>query len=69
LGNPLDQSRIGSYLAPGLPIAIDGVHPPAVAAPALGDDTAGVLRDWLGLSDEEVESLSESRTVATGSAG
>ena len=31
---PLDQPRIGEYLAPGLPIAIDGVYPPAVAAPA-----------------------------------
>jgi 2-methylfumaryl-CoA isomerase len=69
LFSPLDQPRIGSYLAPGLPIAIGGVHAPAVAAPALGDDTAGVLRDWLGLSTEEVERLIESRTVATGSAG
>src|ERR1700726_2061819 len=32
----LDQPRIGQYLAPGLPIGIDGAYPPAVAAPALG---------------------------------
>ena len=47
---PLDQPRIGSYLAPGLPMSIDGTYPPAVAAPAVGDDTAAVLSEWLGLS-------------------
>ncbi|HTM83576.1 MAG TPA: CoA transferase, partial [Mycobacterium sp.] len=39
LFTPLDQPRIGQYLAPGLPVSIGGVYPPAVAAPALGDDT------------------------------
>ncbi len=46
----LDQPRIGEYLAPGLPVAINGDYPPAVPAPALGDDTAAVLTEWLGLS-------------------
>lgn len=64
----LDQPRIGSYLAPGLPISIGGQYPPAVAAPALGDDTVGVLGDWLGLSAEEVSALVASGTVATGHA-
>ena len=44
----LDQPRIGEYLAPGLPMSIDGVYPPAVAAPALGDDTAAVLARLAG---------------------
>ncbi len=35
----LDQPRIGRHLAAGLPLSIDGVYPPAVAAPELGDDT------------------------------
>src|ERR1700754_565451 len=39
----LDQPRIGRYLAPGLPIQIDGAYPPPAPAPALGDDTAAVL--------------------------
>ena len=64
----LDQPRIGKYLAPGLPMSIDGAYSPAVAAPALGDDTATVLRDWLGLSPEEIDRLTESGTVASGSA-
>ena len=50
----LDQPRIGEYLAPGLPMSIGGVYPPAVAAPALGDDTAAVLAEWLGLSADEI---------------
>lgn len=61
----LDQPRIGRYLAPGLPIAIDGAYPPAVAAPALGDDTAAVLTEWLGMPADEVERLARSGTVAT----
>lgn len=59
----LDQPRIGEYLAPGLPVAINGEYAPAVAAPALGDDTAGVLTEWLGLSEGDVEALNESGTV------
>ena len=60
----LSQPRIGEYLAPGLPMSIDGSYPPAAPAPALGDDTAAVLRDWLGLSPEEIGVLTESGTVA-----
>ena len=64
----LDQPRIGRYLAPGLPVSIGGVYPPAVPAPALGDDTAAVLAERLGLSADEIAALSESGTVATDSA-
>ena len=65
---PLNQPRIGEYLAPGLPMAFDGGYPQAVAAPALGDDTADVLIECLGLTEDEVVALTESGTVATGSA-
>jgi 2-methylfumaryl-CoA isomerase len=60
----LNQPRIGEYLAPGLPMSIDGVYPPAVAAPALGDDTRAVLAEWLSLSPAEINRLVESGTVA-----
>ena len=66
---PLDQPRIGTYLAPGLPISIGGQYPPAVASPALGDDTVSVLSEWLGLTADEVDRLVESGAVATGRAG
>jgi 2-methylfumaryl-CoA isomerase len=61
---PLDQPRIGQYLAPGLPLSIDGAYPPAVAAPALGDDTAAVLGEWLGMTPDEIGRHIESGTVA-----
>jgi 2-methylfumaryl-CoA isomerase len=60
----LDQPRIGRYLAPGLPLSIGGEYPPAVAAPALGDHTAAVLRDRLGLTPEEIDRLVAAGTVA-----
>jgi 2-methylfumaryl-CoA isomerase len=62
----LNQPRIGTYLAPGLPMSIEGRYPPAIASPALGDDTTGVLGEWLGLTTDEVSRLVESGTVATG---
>ncbi|KUH99046.1 CoA transferase [Mycobacterium sp. IS-3022] len=64
----LDQPRIGTYLAPGLPMSIGGRYPSATASPALGDDTAGVLNDWLDMSADEVDRLVRAGTVATGRA-
>lgn len=60
----LDQPRIGSYLAPGLPMSIDGMYSPAVTSPALGDDTAAVLAEWLSMDSAEVDRLMASGTVA-----
>lgn len=60
---PLDQPRIGEYLAPGLPMSIGGVYPPAAVAPALGDDTAAVLGEWLGLTPDEIARLADAGTV------
>ena len=45
---PLDQPRIGTYPAPGLPMSVDGVHTPAAAAPALGQDNETLPAEWLG---------------------
>lgn len=60
---PLDQPRIGEYLAPGLPMAIGGVYPAAAVAPALGDDTAAVLGEWLGLGADDITRLTDAGTV------
>ncbi len=45
---PLDQPRIGTYLAPGLPMSFDGNHIRAHAAPSLGAHNDAVVVDWLG---------------------
>lgn len=45
---PLEQDRIGDYLAPGLPMSVDGLHTRPSPAPALGQDNAAVPAEWLG---------------------
>lgn len=60
---PLDQPRIGEYLAPGLPMSIGGVYPAAAVSPALGDDTAAVLGEWLGMSADDITRLTDAGTV------
>jgi 2-methylfumaryl-CoA isomerase len=66
---PLSQPRIGEYLAPGLPMSFAGQYPAAVPAPALGEDTAAVLTEWLDMSEDEIRQLTQSATVATGPNG
>ncbi|HRD10374.1 MAG TPA: CoA transferase [Mycobacterium sp.] len=61
----LEQPRVGSHLAPGLPMSVDGTHTVPRPAPALGDDTAAVLSERLGMSAGEIAELVESGTVAT----
>lgn len=58
----LQQPRIGKYLAPGLPLSVNGSRSTAVPAPALGDDTTAVLTE-LGLSAGEVARLTETGVV------
>ncbi len=43
----LEQPRIGSYRAPGLPVSVDGLHIPAAPAPELGQHTDEVVAEWL----------------------
>lgn len=63
---PLYQPGVGQYLAPGLPFSVDDARTAAVAAPALGDDTAEVLAERCGTSPAELQALREAGTVATG---
>lgn len=61
----LDQPRIGEYLAPSTPMSFDGVHPAVRPAPANGDDTAAVLSEHLGLTDDEIDALAAAGAVRT----
>ena len=65
LFDTLDQPGVGPYHAAGSPLAIDGAHPRAAAAPALGADTATVLTELLGLSDAQIRRLEQDGVVAT----
>ncbi|MEY8015282.1 CoA transferase [Mycobacterium servetii] len=60
----LDQPGVGEYLAPGLPAAFDGTHPAGAPAPALGQDTAAVLAERLGLSAADIDRLADANTIA-----
>ena len=60
----LDQPGIGSYLAPGLPMSVDGAHTAAAVAPVLGEHTAAVLAGRLGMSSGEIAALIEEGVVA-----
>ncbi|OBF86318.1 mesaconyl-CoA isomerase [Mycobacterium sp. 852002-51163_SCH5372311] len=60
----LNQPGIGEYLAPGMPTAFDGVHPAGTPAPALGQDTADVLTERLGLTDTDIARLTSAKTIA-----
>jgi 2-methylfumaryl-CoA isomerase len=61
----LDQPRIGTHPAPGLPMSVDGAHSPARSAPALGEHTVEVLAARLGMGAAEIDTLVESGVVAT----
>ncbi|MDI9948091.1 CoA transferase [Rhodococcus sp. IEGM 1305] len=60
---PLDQPRIGTYLASGHPASFDGHHSTVAPASAVGDDTGSVLRDLLGSSDSDIAKLLDSGIV------
>lgn len=64
LFSQLHQPGIGDYLAPGMPTAIDGTFPASAPAPALGQDTAAVLGQYLGLEPADIERLTSAKTIA-----
>jgi 2-methylfumaryl-CoA isomerase len=68
VGNPLftrmHQPGIGEYFAPAMPASIDGSHPASAAAPTLGQDTADLLAERLGLSPAEIRRLADAGTIA-----
>ncbi|WP_232006665.1 CoA transferase [Mycobacterium sp. 1245805.9] len=64
----LHQPGVGDYLAPGLPAAFDGTHPASAPAPAVGQDTADVLAECLGLTTADIARLTSAKTIGTDSA-
>ncbi|HWF28978.1 MAG TPA: CoA transferase [Mycobacterium sp.] len=60
----LHQPGVGDYFAPGMPAAFDGAHPASAPAPALGQDTADLLTQYLGLTTADIERLKSAKTIA-----
>ncbi len=63
LFSSLHQPGLGDYLAPAMPVAFDGAHPASGPAPALGQDTADVLTEHLGLPAADIERLANAGTI------
>ncbi len=68
--NPLmtaiDQPGLGVHLAPGCPVAVDGLVAPATPAPVLGGHGGDVLAEVLGLSPGECGDLVARGVVGPG---
>jgi 2-methylfumaryl-CoA isomerase len=64
----LHQLGVGDYFAPGLPASFDGDYPAASPAPALGQDTAAVLSELLGLTAADIARLTDAQTIGDSSA-
>src|ERR1700758_4170114 len=60
----LHQPGVGDYFAAGLPAAFDGAHPRTEPAPALGQDTADLLAERLGLTTADLARLTSAKTIA-----
>ena len=61
---PAAPTRRRRLSGPGLPAAFDGAHTAATAAPALGQDTADVLTECLGLTAADIARLADAKTIA-----
>jgi 2-methylfumaryl-CoA isomerase len=62
----IDQPGVGRYLAPGSPVnAGEPAAREPARAPLLGEDTAGILRADLGLSEDQIRDLHERGVVAS----
>jgi crotonobetainyl-CoA:carnitine CoA-transferase CaiB-like acyl-CoA transferase len=51
------QHPSGPFKMPSWPVRFDGVPPKLEPAPLLGQHSAEVLGDWLGIGKEDVEAL------------
>ena len=64
LFSKLHQPGVGDYFAAGMPATFDGAHPLSAPAPALGQDTADLLAQYLGLTTADIERLTSAKTIA-----
>jgi 2-methylfumaryl-CoA isomerase len=55
----VEQPGVGTLVAPGSPIAVDGRRGAPAPAPAVGQDTHRVLTETLGLSPERLAELAD----------
>ena len=59
----VQHPKIGAYKMPAWPVRFDGKSPEVTPAPLLGQHSADVLSEWLGLPSEEIESLKQTGVI------
>jgi formyl-CoA transferase len=59
----MHHPTIGDFKMIGWPVRHDGAAPPVAPAPLLGQHTADVLGDWLGLAAAEIDKLRDDDVV------
>jgi len=57
------QHPTGPFKMPGWPVRQDGEVPVVVPAPLLGQHSAEVLKDWLGMNAEQVAALHTEKVI------
>jgi formyl-CoA transferase len=57
------QHPAGNFRMPAFPVRFDGAPAPVKPSPLLGEHTADVLGDWLGIGDRDVAALREKGIV------
>jgi crotonobetainyl-CoA:carnitine CoA-transferase CaiB-like acyl-CoA transferase len=53
----------GPFKMPAWPVRVDGKPPRVKPSPLLGEHTAGVLKDWLGIDGDQVAALKKDGVV------
>jgi formyl-CoA transferase len=59
----MHHAKHGDFKMPAWPVQVDGKSPRVKASPILGEHTADVLTNWLGMSASDVETLKGDKVV------
>ena len=59
----IQHPTFGPFKAVSWPVRFDGKPPPVKPAPALGQHSAEVLKDWLGISEEQAAALHAEKII------
>jgi formyl-CoA transferase len=60
----MEHPVVKGYRIPAWPVRHGGAPPAVKASPLLGEHSGQVLKSWLGLSDRELEGLTQDRVIA-----
>jgi formyl-CoA transferase len=59
----MDHPSIKNYAIPAWPVRHNGAPPTVKTSPLLGEHSAEVLANWLGMSEREIEGLLQEKVV------